>query len=663
MSSGATNNTKISNHFHSKSADELIKKFSTDPKSGLEEKQIKERQAQYGKNELPKVKKSIWKVYLAPIFNFLIVILIITAVVVILLGSPGETIITFTVIIINSVTAIVQNYRAQKALESLREISALQATVLRNGYEKEVDTGDIVPGDIALLKQGDKIPADGRIFEQMNLTINEAPLTGESEPVDKREQIIEEKDIPIQKRNNMVYMGTYVNEGRAKILVTGTGSDTEIGKISESLNKMGTIEDIPLTHKLNRLGYILGTIVIINLIILITYKFSILQAQGNFVQSAISNALVDSILRAMNIVPINLPLLSTLVLVTGILNMAQSGVIIKNLAAIESLGRVSVICADKTGTITKNEMTVEMFSIKDTEYEVSGSGYDAEGEIHDNSHKPDLKDDSTFERFISSMVVNNNAKLVYEDVKIRKKGLKEKAIRRALGSATEAALLVLAEKAGYVPYDIKKKHTIEREYPFSSDIKRMSTVTQLDNGDIRVYSKGAPERMIDICSKIENENSIDVLDNKSKENLKNAIEKKAKEGYRTLAIAYKPLDEFDKPAREEIEQNLIFLGFVSIMDPAREGVKKAVEQCQSGKIKVIMITGDHPDTAKTIATQMNIYHEGDLVMEGNQIKNLSPDDFEKTSVFARVAPTDKEIIVENYQNREKVCAMTGDGIN
>ncbi|MFO8020488.1 MAG: cation-translocating P-type ATPase [Promethearchaeia archaeon] len=663
MSSATDKKTQISNHFHNKPIDELIESFNTDSESGLKINQVKTRKQKYGANELPKVKKSLWKVYLAPIFNFLIVILIITAVVVIILGSPGETIITFTVIIINSVTAIVQNYRAQKALESLKEISALKARVLRGGEEKEINTREIIPGDIALIKQGDKIPADGRLIDEMNLKVNEAPLTGESEPVDKGIKTMEDQDIPVPDRINMVYMGTYVNEGRAKILITGTGANTEIGTISESLNKMGTIEDIPLTRKLNRLGYILGTIVIINLIILITYKFSLLQAQGNFVQEAISTALVDSILRAMNIIPINLPLLSTLVLVTGILNMAQSGVIIKNLAAIESLGRVSVICSDKTGTITKNEMTVERFWLKGKEFNVTGSGYNAEGKIYDNSREIELKKDRTFKRFIHSMVINNNAKLIFEDVKIHKKGVKEKAIRKALGSTTEAALLVLAEKAGYVPDDIKKKYKILKEFSFSSEIKRMSSITQSDSRNLMVYTKGAPERIISISSKIEKHNQIRSFDQESKEKVKDFVEKKAKEGYRTLAIAYKPLDEFNNPKREEIENDLTFLGFVSIMDPARQGVKEAVELCKSGKIKVIMITGDHPATAKTIAAQMNIYQDDDLVVEGKRIKQLNQSEFEKTSVFARVAPADKEIIVEHYQDQGKVCAMTGDGIN
>jgi len=651
--------------YYSQSVNELLEHFNTDPDQGLSSSDLENRYLKSGYNELPKIKKSIWKIYLAPIFNFLIVILLITGVIVVILGSPGETVITFTVVVINSATVIVQQYRAQKALESLKQISALKATVLRDGDQLEIPNRELVPGDIILLDQGDKTPADGRIINQINLTVDEAPLTGESEPVEKFNNILAENDVPIQKQTNMVFMGTYINTGRAKALITGTGVNTQIGKISTTLNEMGSIEDIPLTRKLNRLGYILGTIVLINLFILISYKFILLANEGDFIQSEISSALVSSILRATNILPINLPLLSTLVLITGVLSMAQHGVIIKNLSAIESLGRVSVICSDKTGTITKNEMTVEKFWINEKEYDVSGSGYDAESEISFNGEIIHLNDNSTFQKFIDSMVLNNNAQLVFEDVKVRVGDKKEMAVRRALGSPTEAALLVLSEKAGYIPYDVKKKYTLLTEFSFSSELKRMSSIYELkeNNKDIFVFSKGAPEKIIEISSQIEINGINREFTNDIEEKLLEKINDRAKQGYRILAIAYKPLVGIDKPKREEIEQNLTFLGFVSIMDPPRVGVKKSIEECQSGAIKVIMITGDHPATAKTIATQMSIYKEGDILAEGKQIKDLSEIEFEKVSVFARVEPSDKEIIVNHYQNKNHVVAMTGDGIN
>ncbi len=652
-------------YYYNQTIEELIKTFNTDINNGVNSSELSERHLKYGYNEISRIKKSIWKIYLAPIFNFLIVILLVTGIIIVILGAIGDTVITFSVVVINSATAIIQQFRAQKALESLREISGLKATVLRDANQYEIDTRDLIPGDIVILEQGDKIPADGRIIKEMNLTVDEAPLTGESEPVEKNSKSIEEMELTIQKQSNMVFMGTYVQTGRAKELVTGIGMNTEIGKISQTLNEMGSIEDIPLTRKLNRLGYILGTIVIINLIVLIIYKLSWLQIEGNFIQSRIIDALVDSILRAMNIVPINLPLLSTLVLITGVLTMAQQGVIIKNLSAIESLGRVSVICSDKTGTITKNEMTVEKFWINEKEYEVTGSGYDAEGEILKNGNQIELEKNATFQMFIDSMVVNNNASLVFEDVKVRLRDLKEKAIRKALGSPTEAALLVLAEKVGYFTYDLKNNYEVTAEFSFSSESKKMTSICKLISEDSNLYafSKGAPERILQICSQIEINGILKSFEDNYKIQISNNIDDQAKKGFRTLAIAYKKLNSNINEKREEIEKDLIFLGFVSIMDPPREGVRDSIEICRKGGIKVIMITGDHPATAQTIASQMGIFSEKNLVATGEQIKNMDLLEFNKTTVFARVEPTDKEVIVENYQNQNYICAMTGDGIN
>ncbi|MFX0042513.1 MAG: cation-translocating P-type ATPase, partial [Candidatus Hodarchaeota archaeon] len=566
---------------------------------------------------------------------------------------------------INSIVIVIQQFRAQKALESLKKIAALKATVLREGLQSEILTRDLVPGDIILLEQGDKVPADARIIELMNFTVNEASLTGESEPVEKNNSVLPKKDLPIQEQTNMVFMSTYVDTGRCKALVIGTGINTEIGKISAQLNAMGSIEDIPLTRKLNSLGYILGFIAIFILFILITYKFIFLAIEGDFNEDSIGKALVSSILRSTNVVPFNLPLLSTLVLITGVLEIAQSGVIIKNLSAIESLGRVSVICSDKTGTITKNEMTIKKFWINNIEYEVTGSGYDAEGEILRDGNKINLNDNITFRKFIDSIVLNNNANLIYEDVKVRVKNMTEKAVRRALGAPTEASLLVLAEIAGYLTYDIKNKYEVLKEFSFDSELKRMTTICMANHSknEIYAFSKGAPEKLITLCSQIEFNGKIQDINNDLKREILNRIELRANEGYRTLAIAYKKLLDNNYQDRDSIERNLIFLSFVSILDPPRVGVKESIEECQSGRIKVTIVTGDHSATAKTIAKQMGIFKEGDLVVEGYEIEALSIEDFNKVSVFARVEPTDKELIVENYQKQDKIVAMTGDGIN
>ncbi|MFW9830069.1 MAG: cation-translocating P-type ATPase, partial [Candidatus Thorarchaeota archaeon] len=379
----------------------------------------------------------------------------------------------------------------------------------------------------------------------------------------------------------------------------------------------------------------------------------------------ISEALTSSILRSMNIMPINLPILTTLVLITGVLKMAESGVIIKNLSAIESLGRVSVICSDKTGTITRNEMTVEKFWINNKEFCVTGSGYEADGAIIDNGKAVNLKEDKTFKKFIESSVLNNNARLIYEDVKVKLKDVKEVAVRRALGSSTEASLLTLAEKAGYIPYDIIKSYTKLKEFSFNSEIKRMSTICRLnsDKDTNYVFSKGAPEKILEITNQIEIDGIISLLSKEKKQELLDKIQSRAKQGYRILAIAYKELENEAEKARENIEKDLTFLSFLSILDPPRNYVRESVEECESGGIKVTMITGDHPNTAQTIASQMRIFKPNDIVAEGSKISDLDDSEFNRVSVFARVSPSDKEVIVRKYQNANKIVAMTGDGIN
>ena len=590
-------------NYYNLTTEELASEFNTNLKIGLSSSELDERYLKYNYNELPKIKKSLWKIYLAPIFNFLIVILIFTGIFVIILGEFASAIFTFSIVIVNSITVIIQQFRAQKALDSLRQIAALQATVLRDGIQYEIPTKEIVPGDIVLLKQGDKIPADGRIIESVNLLIDEAPLTGESETVEKQGGLLEAVSLPLQKQSNIVFMGTYVNTGRGKIIIYGTGTNTEIGKISTQLNEMGSIEDIPLTRKLNKLGYILGSLLISILIILIIYKFIILTLEGNFYGHFISEALISSILRSMNIMPINLPLLSTLVLITGVLNMAQSGVIVKNIAAIESLGRVSIICADKTGTITRNEMCVNKFWLNELEYDVTGSGYESDGIILLQGDEINLSDNPTFQRFLDSSIINNYAKLVYEDIKVRTKDQKEKAVRRAIGSPTEAALLVLAEKADFITYDIKNKYNVIKEFSFTSEIKRMSTVCESKDkkNDYFVFTKGAPEKILKSSSQIELNGAFKPISEELQKDIQNLISKRANQGYRILAIAYKPIDKEKTLNREIVESDLIFLGFFSILDPVRPGVQDSVSKCEAGGIKVIMITGDHPRTAQTIA--------------------------------------------------------------
>jgi len=656
--------------YYNYSTEKISMDLNTNVEVGLKHDEIEERTKEFGFNELPKIRKSIWKVYLAPIFNFLIVILIISGIIILILGDPVSTYITWGVIIANSLTAIIQQYRAQKALESLKKISALTTTVIRDGTQIEIETRELVPGDIIVINQGNKIPADSRLIESINLSINEAPLTGESVSIEKNISAIEKQDLTLQKQINMAFMGTYVTTGRGKAIVAATGIRTEIGKISQTLNEMGSIEDIPLTRKMNNFAKWLVIIVFINLSILVIYKLSVLALLDIFTSENIKGELIAAIIRSMNVIPINLPILTTLVMLTGVLNLAKTGVIIRNLSAIESMGRISVICTDKTGTITKNEMTVINFWFDDKIYEVSGVGYDKEGEIKIDGQRANFNKKNYFDFFITSMVLNNISSIIEEDVKIKAKKMKTKRIRRALGSPTEAALLVLAEKAGFDLNKLKDEFEYIQEFSFDSSVKRMSTIYKPKSKKQKTYYafvKGASEIIVKRCNQIVlNKKIISLNDDKQSEIL-DSIKKYAESGYRTLSIAYKEIDKpiakNEKFNRDEIEINLVFLGFVVILDPPREGVKKAVENCKSAGIDVVMITGDHPATAEAIAKNIDLFDEGDIVIEGKNIELLPIEDFNKVSVFARVVPSDKEKIISRYQEQGRIVAMTGDGIN
>ncbi|MHA1143594.1 MAG: cation-translocating P-type ATPase [Candidatus Helarchaeota archaeon] len=672
--------------YYSRKLEDIFKELETDPNQGLK---IKERDARLewiGFNEIPKAGKSIVKIYLAPIFNIFIIILIASAIILLTLGERGNALITFIVIGANSITAIVQQYRAHKTLESLQKIAIAKAIILRKGKTHEIDMKNLVPGEIVLLSPGDKIPADGRIIESFNLTVNEAPLTGESVPVEKGPGVIVGSKVPIQKQSNMVFMGTYVTTGRAKIVVTATGIFSEIGKISKSLAETGT-PDIPLTRKMNNFARFLAIIVIMLLITIFWYKvywyvvFNPLTPLmiGIF---GIRAQFVDSIAIAMNTVPINLPLLTTVILVTGVFNLAKSGVIIRNISAVEAMGRVSVVCSDKTGTITQNQMTVQKIWFNNRIFNVTGAGYDINGQILENGSVIELKSYPYLHLMLISGILNNNASITEERVLVKLQHQSSKIVRNAVGDPTEAALIVLAEKAGLDPIGTKYEYEILQEFSFNSDLKRMTTIYKDPKGNITAYIKGATEIILDLSSSIVLSNKIVPLTEEMKNEIKTQILNHAEQGYRTLAIGVrdldKPLQESKpvKPAkakkkkkqhkwkREDVEEDIVFLGFVMILDPPREGVREAVQSCESAGITVVMITGDHPSTAKAIAQQMNIYEPGELVVEGKDIHSLSTEDFLKTAVFSRVLPSDKEVIVKRYQNEaDRIVAMTGDGIN
>ncbi|MHA1294709.1 MAG: cation-translocating P-type ATPase, partial [Promethearchaeota archaeon] len=653
--------------YYSLELDKIYQQLQTDPNNGLNEEEANRRLLEYGKNEIPKVSKGFIRVYLAPLFNWLIVIYLIGALILWLaslaVGEKGNMTmiyLTLGIVGLNCIVAIIQQYKATKKLEALRELSAPTTTVIRDGQKKEISTKSVVIGDILVLNQGDKIPADARIISSTNLEVNEASLTGESEPVRKLPvgTPIKEQDISIGSRFNMVFYGTYITTGNGKSVVVKTGQNTEIGKISQGLEEAGT-SAIPIREKMNNFGKWLGVIVFAMWFVSLFIFYGI---HGEW-------QIVESLNAAMDIMPINLPLLVTIVLITGVLAMAHHGVIIRNLASVDSLGRVSIVCSDKTGTLTQNQMSVQRVWVNGMIFKIAGTGYIPKGDITYKDKDQDVKvsDINKFPQLkllLISGYLNNNSALVKNEVEIGGKIMEHWSV---VGSPTEGALISLFRK-GMGDTPLEEFEPI-KEYPFDSSIKRMSKIFKRE-GKYYSFTKGASEILIPLCNKIiYNNTETDFTDDLKEEVMKN-VDKYANKGYRILSICYKKINELphdleSDEARIFCESNMIYIGFVTILDPPREGVKDSVQQCNKAGVEVVMITGDSPATARAIATRIGIIKSSnELAVEGKNIKDyLETEEFDKIKVFARVSPEHKQVIVKKYQSENRVVAMTGDGVN
>jgi len=655
-------------NYYTPKLDEIYGELNTDPKKGISQQEAHIRLEEFGPNEIPKVSKGFIKIYLAPLFNWLIVIY--------LIGSLGLLItslftdssllmiyLTLGIVLLNCLIAIFQQMRATKKLNALRELTAPTATIIRDGNKGDVNTKEIVAGDLLVLAQGDKIPADARIIQSANLEVNEASLTGESEPAKKlREgEALSKENVPIGSRSNMVFYGTYITTGNGTAIVVATGGNTEIGKISKGLEEAGT-SDIPIRKKLNNFGKWLGVMVMAFWLIILLIVGGIKGFQ-NF-----ASLTAKSLNSAMDLMPINLPLLVTIVLLTGVLAMAHHGVIVRNIASVDSLGRTSVVCSDKTGTLTKNQMCIQYIWVNNSIYKVTGSGFDPSGEVMLIDDPKNLKTIRNVEQYphlkllMISGYLNNNSALVKNQITMGSKIIDNWEV---IGSPTEGAFLVLFQKA--MGDYILDEYEQVREYPFDSKIKRMTKIYQKD-GIFYSFTKGASEVLIPLCDRVIHQGDEVNFTEQLKNDTLAYINKFAGQGYRILSLCYKKLD--DRPpdteeSRNICESGMIYIGFVAIVDPPREGVKESVEQCHQAGVNVIMITGDSPTTAKAIAQQISIITEdNEIAVEGNQIDAIiDTPEFDNAKVFARVSPKHKEDIIKKYQSKKKVVAMTGDGVN
>lgn len=580
---------------------------------GLSGQEVQNRLNEYGRNELEeKKKKSPLVLFLGQFKDFMIIVLIAAAIISGLIGEMTDTIIIMVIVLLNAVIGFIQEYRAEKAMEALKKMAMIQATVIRDGRQESVSSADLVPGDIVLLEAGNAVPADLRLTEAYSLRIDESALTGESVPADKRETVIGETDIPLGDRLNMAYKSTLVTNGRAKGIVVSTGMKTEIGKIARMLQEEET--STPLQRRMGAFGKMLSYIILAICVVLFLAGW-LVRGEEPF------NMLMLSISLAVAAIPEALPALITIALAQGARNLVKKNALIRKLPAVETLGSVTFICSDKTGTLTLNKMEV---------VEVDPFNHD-----HFYKELPALD---------CAMALNNDVK-------------KNKS-EEMTGDPTEIALVdkFIADHSTEQYHELQEALPRVEELPFDSDRKCMTTIHR-QNGSYLAISKGAVES---ITERLASDERVDEILEKA--------DAMAKNGIRVLAFAYRKLDSIpDNLDYNAIEAELEFIGLVGMIDPPREEAKLAVKECKTAGINVVMITGDHPATAAAIASQIGILTENDLVLTGIQLEKMSEKEFEekveKVRVYARVSPEQKLNIVNALQAKDNYVAMTGDGVN
>lgn len=630
-------------NWHTRSADSVIAALSSS-EQGLDPKEVKSRLQEYGPNALPEAAKQPgWLRFLLQFHNVLIYILIAAAVVTALMQHWIDTVVILGVVVINAIIGFIQEGKAEKALEGIRQMLSLNARVKRAGDTESVDAKTLVPGDIVLLESGDKIPADMRLVRVRNLKVEESPLTGESVPVEKRTDALD-GNIPLGDRFNMAFSGTMVTSGRATGVVVATGSNTELGKINEMMNAVQSLKT-PLLQQMDSFGKMLS--IVIGALTVLFFFIGFV-----FHEYETAELLMAVIGLAVAAIPEGLPAIMTITLALGVQQMARQKAIIRRLPSVETLGSVTVICSDKTGTLTRNEMTVQALRVADDDYAVTGTGYAPEGEIRDASDKAiDASQTDGLRELIQCAQLCNDADLREKD-----------GAWKLQGDPTEGGLLTLARKAGNIEANHERIDTL----PFESEHKYMATLNADKDGRKTIWVKGAPERLLDRCSSAWYPDGNKPID---KEKWQNRMEEMASKGLRVLAAAYRPLDEGDSTEsidHNSIEEDLILLGLYGMIDPPRPEAIEAVEACKQAGIRVKMITGDHALTASAIARELGL-EAWEKPLTGVELDEMDKDALADAAcscdVFARTSPENKLRLVEALQARGEITAMTGDGVN
>ena len=667
--------------WHTYSVAKTLDTLGTNPQTGLDTETVTQRQQHYGRNEIEETAgRSNWEILLDQFTNIMLIMLIVVAIIsgildIVELRNNGttksgvpfkDTIAIFSIVILNGLLGYLQETRAEKALAALKKLSSPQVQVIRDGKRQEVEAPSLVPGDVILVEAGDTLCADGQIIDGSHLQIRESALTGEAHAVEKNvlTQGLQE-DTPIGDRVNMVFTGTEVIQGRAKVVVTGTGMDTELGKIAEMLQSVET-EDTPLQRRMTQLGNVLvtGSLVMVALVVV----GGTLKAGWGLLQELVE----ISLSMAVAVVPEGLPAVITVTLALGTQRMVKRHALIRKLPAVETLGSVNVICSDKTGTLTQNKMVVQEVETLGGNYQVTGTGYEPVGEFICSEAKSSINCSryGALQALLFTGVLCNDAHLSQEG--------QEWTI---MGDPTEGSLLALAGKAGLKQSELEQEYVRVGEFPFTSERKRMSTVcqgsqtgdrwpswqTQSDHEYV-LFTKGSPELILERCQYYQQGQRVHELTEEQKAQVLRGNNGMAKRALRVLGFAYKPLEQIpDATQAEEAEEGLIWLGLVGMMDAPRPEVKAAVAKCKAAGIRPIMITGDHQLTAQAIAQQLSIIETGDHILTGRELEKISQpqleEEVEQVSVYARVSPEHKLRIVQALQKRNKFVAMTGDGVN
>lgn len=611
--------------YFNKSISDVLDFFKTS-KEGLTKEKVQESREKYGINALRETKKkSTFEVFLEQFKDLLVIILIIAGIISIATGNVESTIVIFAVIILNAILGTVQHVKAEQSLSSLKALSAPNAKVIRNGEKIEVTSKDVVPGDILVLEAGDLVVADGRIIESFSLQVNESSLTGESESVNKTSEIINSDEVALGDQKNMVFSSSLVTYGRALVVVTSTGMDTELGKIATLMEETKE-KKTPLQKSMDDFSKKLAIAILA--ICIVVFLLSIYR------KTPVLDSLMFAVALAVAAIPEALSSIVTIVLALGTQKMAKENAIIKSLKAVEGLGSVSVICSDKTGTLTQNKMTTQ-------EIYVDGSLIKSD-EIDLNNKVDDY--------LLKAAVLCNDSTSVDG---------------KELGDPTEVALVNLAHIYGLKEIVIRNEFKRLKEIPFDSDRKLMSTVHTIDNKTI-MFTKGAFDVLLNRVTSIMTKEGVRPITEEDKQNIIDTNMELSQKGLRVLAFSYKELDGVRDLTLED-EDDYTFLGLISMIDPPRVESAEAVSDCIKAGIKPIMITGDHKITASAIAKQIGILQDGDMAISGLELNNMSDEELmrklDHISVYARVSPEHKIRIVRAWQSKDKIVAMTGDGVN